>query len=322
MSEAPMSELNAPEVRFEVRDRVGVVTLDRPRAINALTHAMVLDIERTLLAWADDDAVARVRFEGAGERGFCSGADVRALRDQVLSGGDQAVQFFTDEYRLNALITHYPKPTHAVMTGITMGGGMGLSVHCRSREGDRTTQLAMPETTIGLFPDVGALFPLSRMPGRTGEWMALTGASVDASSALWAGLLTEVDELETHPDSSALARARGWIDECFSAESAPEILARLREYGASGAGEAADLLAAKSPLSVAVTLQALRRARSMSTVDEVLAQDLALATRFMTGDSDFVEGVRAQLVDKDRSPTWRHASLDEVSAAEVDAFFG
>lgn len=309
------------DLLVEVRDRMGVITLNRPRAINALTHEMIMDVERALTAWVDDAEVARVRFVGAGERGFCSGADVRALREQVLAGGDEAVQFFADEYRVNALIAHYPKPTHAVMSGITMGGGVGLAGHCRQREADGTTQIAMPETTIGLFPDVGSLWLLSRMPGRTGEWMALTGSSVDASSALWAGLVTEVDELLVHPDSSWLASARGWIDEGFAGESAGEIVAALAGSEHPDARAAAEVIAARSPLSVCLTLEALHRARTMGSVDEVLAQDLVLARNVMTRESDFVEGVRAQLVDKDRNPRWRHTSVDEVSPDEVKSFF-
>lgn len=309
------------DLLVEVQDRVGVITLNRPRAINALTHEMIMDIERALTLWADDASISRVRFVGAGERGFCSGADVRALREHVLAGSDQAVQFFTDEYRVNALIADYPKPTHAVMSGITMGGGVGLAGHCRQREADATTQIAMPETTIGLFPDVGSLWLLSRMPGRTGEWMALTGASVDASSALWAGLVNEVDELLVHPDSSWLAKARAWIDEGFSGETAGEIVAALAGSAHPEARAAAEVISNRSPLSVCLTLEALRRAREMGSVDEVLAQDLVLATNLMTRESDFVEGVRAQLVDKDRTPRWRHASVDEVSADEVESFF-
>lgn len=310
------------EVLVEVRDGVGVITLNRPRAINALTHAMILRIERALTEWAEDDQVRRIRFEGAGERGFCSGADVRALREEVLAGGGGAVQFFADEYRVNALVADHPKPTHAVMSGVCMGGGMGLAAHCTQREGDASTQLAMPETTIGLFPDVGVLFPLSRMPGRTGEWMALTGASVDCSSALWAGLLTEVDELTVHPDSSWLAKSRGWIDDCFAADTVADVLAALTSSDEPDARAAADLISTKSPLSVAVSLEALRRARGMGSVNEVLAQDLTLATNFMR-DSDFVEGVRAQLVDKDRTPVWKHAAggVGSVGADEVLRYF-
>ncbi|WP_203568668.1 enoyl-CoA hydratase/isomerase family protein [Aestuariimicrobium ganziense] len=313
----------APElpVVVEVVDRVGRLTLNRPRAINALTREMIALLQAAFDAWRDDESVRTVELTGAGERGFCSGADVRALRQDLLDDPELAFAFLTEEYRLNATIADYPKPVTAVMEGITMGGGMGLSAHATHRVGTSSTQIAMPEVTIGFFPDVGVLHPMSRMPGESGTWMALTGDSLDASSALWAGLLTQTDELEVHPEESWLARASGGIDECFAGDDAGAIVDRLRRHDSSEARETAELIASRSPLSVAVSLEALRRASAMGSVDEVLAQDLSLARAFLVG-SDFVEGVRAQLVDKDRSPRWQHASVDEVPRDQVLGYFG
>ena len=316
-SQAPIME---PEVLVSLRDRTGVIELNRPRAINALTVAMIEAIGQALDQWREDDQIARVELRGAGERGFCSGADVRALREQVLTDPSAALAFFDSEYRLNRVIAEYPKPVHAVMAGITMGGGMGLAAHASIREATASTQLAMPETTIGLFPDVGVNFELSRMPGQTGTHLALSGVSVDASSALWAGLVTQSDELAVHPQDSQLSRQSTWIDQCYVGDDPVAILAALDAHADPQANQAAALIRTKCPLSVAVALEAIRRAQTMSPVAQVLDQDRVLAHHFVR-DSDFAEGVRAQLVDKDRTPRWRHASLAQVSRAEVLAMF-
>ncbi|MGA4508830.1 enoyl-CoA hydratase/isomerase family protein [Propionibacteriaceae bacterium G1746] len=310
-----------PELILGVHDGIGAIRLNRPRAINALTHEMMAGIGAALQEWQHDERVQRIEITGAGERGMCSGADVRALRQHIVEGRpEQAVAFFELEYPINALIAEYPKPVWSVMDGITMGGGMGLSLHGTRRIGTHTTSLAMPEVGIGLFPDVGATFELSRMPGQTGTWMALTGNPVDASSALWAGLLTETDELATHPDDSWLTVNRGWIDECMAGDDAVEIVGRLGEHADPAARETAAVISGRSPLSVAVTLELLRRSANAPTVRAVTEVDQVLGEHFMH-DSDFAEGVRAQLVDKDRNPQWRHGSLAEVSRDEVLGMF-
>ncbi|HSN42712.1 MAG TPA: enoyl-CoA hydratase/isomerase family protein, partial [Propionibacteriaceae bacterium] len=229
------------------------------------------------------------------------------------------IAFFTDEYRLDALIADYPKPVTALMHGICMGGGLGLSLHASRRVGTATTQLAMPETTIGLFPDVGSCFHLARCPGEVGSHLAMTGVAIDGASALWAGLLDEVADVDpTTP--SVLARDASWIDECYVGESASGMVARLEDHHNPRAREAGALIRTKSPWSVCVALEAVRRAADLPSVDAVLAADLILARNFVR-DSDFVEGVRAQLVDKDRAPTWRHGRVEDVPDALVQAMF-
>lgn len=307
------------DVRFETSQGVGTVVLDRPRAINALSPEMMQAIDQQLRAWAQDEQVARVEIRGEGERGFCSGADVRAIRQLVLDDPARAVAFFAHEYELDALIAAYPKPVTSHLHGISMGGGLGLALHAAEVVGAPDLVLAMPETTIGLFPDVGVDFQLSRAPGEAGTYLAMTGASADAASALWAGLVDRVEG--TLPEGPCqLERDAAWIDECFAGDSAAAIVQRLENHDDERAREAGALLRTKSPLSVCVALEAVRRAAGMADVAEVLAQDLVLARNFVA-DSDFCEGVRAQLVDKDRTPRWSDASIEDVSRERVASMF-
>lgn len=301
----------------EVVEGVGRLTLNRPAAINSLTQQMCDGLLATLSSWAIDHAVVSVELRGAGERGFCSGADVRQLRERAIADPVEARTFFDIEYALNALLAEYPKPVTSYMSGITMGGGMGLTMHTSNRIADQTTVISMPETTIGLFPDVGSLYELSRAPGEAGTYLALAGAHVDADSARFAGL---VDVSPGAPAGSALAQDLGWLSECFAGDDAVEIMARLSEHPSERANQVGAELATKCPLSVKVTLKAIRRAAHLGSVRQVLAQDYVLACNFMA-EPDFAEGVRAQLVDKDRRPQWRHASVSEVPDSLVDAMF-
>ena len=296
---------------------LGHIVLNRPRAINALTPVMIDALAAVLSAWAVDPRVEKVLLTGAGDRGLCSGADVRALRELALAGDPGADRFFRHEYRLNATIAAYPKPFEARMTGITMGGGLGVSAHGSVRVVDATSRLAMPETGIGLFPDVGMLWYLSRA-GAVGTYMALTGLQVDGPTALQAGLA----DMWAGQGEPPAALVDGWIAECFRADGPVEILARLEgDWDTPSPGECAALLRTRCPLSVAVTWEALQRARDMVTLDDVLAQDLVLAT-YLVHHADFAEGVRAQLVDKDRTPDWSHVRLEDVTPADVHEAFG
>ncbi len=305
------------EVLAGVEDGVGHLVLNRPRAINALTPAMIDDLAGQLDTWADDDRVERVVLTGAGERGLCSGADVRALRELALAGDPGADRFFLHEYRLNAMIASYTKPYEARMTGITMGGGLGVSAHGSVRVVDATSQLAMPETGIGLFPDVGMLWYLSRA-GALGAYVALTGLPVDGATAIHLGL---ADTWQGDDGWPAPVLGEEWVSECFTAGGTSEILDRLEDdWDTEAPGECAAVLRTRCPLSVAVTWEALRRAATM-TLEQVLAQDFVLATYFVH-HADFAEGVRAQLVDKDRSPRWSHVRLEDVTPADVSAAFG
>ena len=305
------------DVLAGVEKGVGHLVLNRQRSINALTLGMIDDLAERLTAWADDDSVERVVLTGAGERGLCSGADVRALRELALAGDPEIDAFFAREYRVNAMIASYPKPYEARMTGITMGGGLGVSAHGSVRIVDATSQLAMPETAIGLFPDVGMLWHLSRA-GAAGLFVALTGLPVEGATALALGL---ADTWQGDGDPTDAKLDQDWVTECFSAAGPVEILARLDgDWDTPAPGEVAEVLRSRCPLSVAVTWEALRRAAAID-LEQVLAQDFVLATYF-AHHADFAEGVRAQLVDKDRTPKWSHVALENVSDADVRAAFG
>lgn len=305
-----------PEVVVEVVDGVGRLILNRPRAINALTRGMCAAIHATLDAWAGDAGVTRVELTGAGERGLCSGADVLALRQVVLDGGDW-LDFFTSEYAMNAAIARYPKPYIAHQRGITMGGGLGVSAHGSRRIAYPDSAFAMPETIIGFVPDVGVLGILAHAPGELGTHLALTGTTINATDAVLVGL---ADEVAGDAPAGVLSAQREWIDACYAGSDTAAIVGRLEAHEDPHARMAAVVLRQRSPLSVAITLEALRRAATMATVDDVLAQDLVLA-RSMIPAPDFAEGVRAQLVDKDRTPRWQHARIEDVTRREVLAAF-
>ncbi|GJF27984.1 3-hydroxyisobutyryl-CoA hydrolase [Kitasatospora sp. NE20-6] len=329
-------------VEFRRDGLAGRIVLDRPKALNALTHAMVLDIRDTLTAWADDDGVATVVLTGAGERGLCAGADIRALHDDARAGGAQARVFFADEYRLNLQISRFPKPYVAVMDGITMGGGVGLSAHGGVRVVTERSTVAMPETRIGLMPDVGGSHLLAHAPGELGTHLALTAAAMGPGDALLCGFADHFVPAAALPEFTAalatltpgealaayaagapaagLAAQRGWIDTCYAAGSVEEILARLDADGGDGAAEAAREIRAKSPTALKVTLAALRRARTHRTLAETLEQEYTVSCAALESH-DLVEGIRAQVVDKDRDPHWKPASLAEVTAADVDRYF-
>lgn len=328
------------EVLFERRGHLGVITLNRPRAVNALNAGMVAAMLRRLTAWADDDGVATVLVQGSGERGLCAGGDIVAIYRDILAGGDETAGFWEAEYRLNSLISRYPKPYVAFMDGLVLGGGVGISAHGSVRIVTERTRTGMPETTIGFVPDVGGTLLLSRSPGETGTHAALTGAHLSGADALFLGLADHfvpsgnlaalaaalenesaeaavVRFAEKAPDS-ALAAQRDWMDACYSTDDAEEIVRRLRAAGGEAAA-AADTIEAKSPTSVKVTLASLRRSRGQ-TLDETLAQEYRVGLRCLTGP-DFREGIRAQVVDKDRNPQWRPATLQEVHADDVERYF-
>jgi enoyl-CoA hydratase len=332
------------DVLFERRGRLGVVTLNRPKAVNALTAGMADAMLEQLALWADDDAVAAVLVRGAGDRGLCAGGDIVAIYRDMLDGGDATADFWAVEYRLNLLISEYPKPYVAFMDGLVLGGGVGISAHGSVRIVTERTRTGMPETTIGFVPDVGGTLLLSGSPGETGTHAALTGAHLSGADALFLGLadhfvpsdrLPELAAaLETEPVETAVARfaqpaprsvlaaQQEWIDACYSSDDAEEILRRLRTLGRETGGEAADAadtIEAKSPTAVKVALESLRRVRRLS-LQQALEQEYRVGVRFLEGP-DFREGIRAQVVDKDRTPRWKPATLAEVTAADVAAYF-
>lgn len=340
MSRQQSTGTPSAEVLFEQRGRLGVVTLNRPRAVNALTAGMASAMLEQLTLWAGDDAVAAVLVLGAGDRGLCAGGDIVAIYRDILDGGDATAAFWSQEYRLNALIAGYPKPYVAFMDGLVLGGGVGISAHGSVRIVTERTRTGMPETTIGFVPDVGGTLLLSRSPGETGTHAALTGAHLSGADALFLGLadhyvpsamlgdLALALESERADDAvarfaeeappSVLAGQQDWIDSCYSSDDAEEILRRLRAKGGE-ASAAADTIGAKSPTAVKVTLESLRRVRGLSLA-EALEQEYRVGLRCLAGP-DFREGIRAQVVDKDRNPRWRPATLAEVGRDAVESFF-
>ncbi len=318
---------------------VGRLTLDRPRALNALDVHMVARLQTALEEWRTSPDIDTVVLDGAGDRGFCAGGDVRALREQILEGGAaQAAVFFRAEYALNATIAEYPLPVVSLADGITMGGGIGLSGHAAIRVVTERSRLAMPETRIGFTPDVGGSRLLARAPGRVGEYLALTGDHMDAADAVYAGfadhvvpaarlgdlreaLASRADPngpaeivllFDETPGRSRLADARPWIDDAFAADSVAEIIARLDARAEPDAAAAAATLRALSPTALTVTLAAVRRARELPGLRAVLEQEYGLVDWFVTTRPDLVEGIRAQLVDKDRAPRWQPAALADL----------
>lgn len=326
------------EVLFAHDGNLGRMLLNRPKAINALTAAMCEAMRDQLQRWGDDPAIKAVSVQGAGERGLCSGGDVKAVRE-LAAGGSTAeapMGFWETEYQMNQLIAEYPKPYIAIMDGIVMGGGMGVSTHGSIRLVTERAKIAMPETIIGFFPDVGVLYPFARIPGEFGTYLALTGCTIGAGDALAAGLADQLiasDDIDSHlaavaaggvvssfpPNPEPASFGADWIAECFTGDDAALILQRLREHPEPAARQAAEQIEARSPFAVAVTLAALRRAARL-TLPEVLAQDTVLARHFVT-EPDFSEGVRARLIDRDNTPRWRHKSLAEVDLGEVVALF-
>ena len=320
--------------------RCGRILLNRPRVLNVLNDQVVTSILAQLQDWAQEDDVVAVSIQGAGVRGLCAGGDVRALRTVVMAGSGEAMKFWAHEYQMNAVIASYPKPFVAFMDGIVMGGGVGLSAHGSLRLVTETAQVAMPETAIGFSPDVGSLFLLSRAPGEIGTHLAMTGLSVGGTDAINCGLADAliaskdipgvIDRLSTGEslDGSVgsthtvgrLATERDWIDPCYAGNDAVAILGALRAHPARAAQHAADVLASRSPLAVCIALEAVRRAARMDTVAQVLEQDLKLAGA-MADSADFVEGVRALLVDRDNAPRWQHRTIAEVDPAEVARAF-
>ena len=347
---------DAPEILIETRNNLGLITLNRPKALNALSLGMVRQITATLLAWRDDAAVAAVLIRGAERDGrapaFCAGGDIRYFHLAALAGDPTLEDFFTEEYQLNHLIHNYPKPYIALMDGVVMGGGMGIAQGGRIRVVTERTKMAMPETNIGLFPDVGGGYFLSRCPGAVGEYLALTGQVVGAADAIGWGLADVfipseqlpalVEALGDQPMSNAaqvqavvnvrtqplppprLDIYRADIDRHFFKLNVQGIVDSLAESKGEWAAATLQTLRSRSPLMLAVTLEQVRRARSMSLADDLrMERDLvrhSFHLRGVTG-SDTVEGIRALAVDKDHQPRWGDASIEHVNPEEVAAFF-
>jgi enoyl-CoA hydratase len=330
------------DILVTVEQGVGRVTLNRPKAINSLNDVMVDGLARALDEWEHDDSVHTVLLTGAGARGLCAGGDVVAIYHDAKSGGSASRTFWHDEYVLNAHIARYPKPYVAVMDGIVMGGGVGVSAHGSHRVVTDTTKVGMPEVGIGFIPDVGGTFLLSRAPGRLGLHAALTAAPFSGADAIAMGFADHFvphDALDafttavlaegvdaalaahaTAPPPSSLLAQRDWIDDCFAGDTVSDILAALRSHPDPSANAAADLIATRSPIALSVTLEAVRRAAKLDTLEDALRQEFRVSCASLRSH-DLVEGIRALLVDKDKNPQWSPPTLAECTPADVEKYF-
>jgi enoyl-CoA hydratase len=330
------------EVLLWVRDGLGLIMLNRPKAINALTHGMVRAIASALARWAGDDEIRAVVLTGAGERGLCAGGDIVAVYHSARDGTGDAADFWRAEYLLNAAIAAFPKPYVAVMDGIVMGGGVGLAAHGNIRVVTERSRVGMPEVGIGFVPDVGGTRLLARAPGELGAHLALTTARMSGADAIVAGFADHfvpaaelprlLDALRGEPVAEAVARfahpaaaselaaQRSWIDECYQGESVADIVVRLRAADEPAAAKAAEDILANSPIAVSVALAAVRRAARLDSLAATLNQEYRVSLAALRS-RDLVEGIRAQVIDKDRDPRWSPATLDEVAREDVDAYF-
>lgn len=343
-SPAPTDELTV--TRRGPAARLGHLELNRPRALNSLSFPMVQQIDATLRAWATDDDVHAVLLTGAGDRGLCAGGDIVAVY-HLLTGqrATEAERFFFVEYGMNHRIANFAKPYIALMDGIVLGGGLGVSAHGSHRVVTERTRIGMPEVGIGFTPDVGLSYLLSRAPGRTGMHLALTGAHVSGADAIYLGLADHFVpserleqlrlDLETLPPDEAIARhattapaseleqQRDWIDRCYAPENLAEIITALdaeAEHGNTHAGSAAATLRSVSPTALAVTHAAQLRLARIDSLAEGLRQEYRAGVHLMLGH-DMVEGIRAQVIDKDRTPRWQPPRLEGVSHDDVAAHF-
>ncbi len=336
------------EVILERIGSAAVIWLNRPRALNSLNLSMVQTMRTALEAFAADPAVSVVVLSGEGDRGLCAGGDIRALYEMGRAGDPQVTRFWQEEFPLNYAIAHYPKPYIALMDGITMGGGVGLSSHGSHRVVTERTRLAMPETGIGYFPDVGASWLLPQAPGETGTWMGLTGLEVNAADAIFAGLAdcfvssnqlpalvqalaglaagadheavdAVLKRFTAAPAEGQLQRNRDLIDRCFGHDSVEQILAALDAEDDPFAVHSREVLSSRSPTSLKLTLRLLRAGRTSSGLVECLEREFGAGKEILR-HHDFYEGVRAAIIDKDRNPRWSPASLAAVSQQEIEPY--
>lgn len=337
------------DIQFVEINSLGLITLNRPQALNALSHGMIVALYQQLATWAHDPDVKAVMIQGAGEKAFCAGGDVRKVYETKHHPEAVGKQFFWDEYRLNHRIRHYPKPYIAFLDGITMGGGVGVSLHGSNRIATERLTFAMPETAIGFFPDVGASYLLSRCAGQTGIYLGLTGARLKVADAAYLNLIDTfvpsekkaelidtlvsshfgdnpqqvvndiINNYKNDAGVASLAEYRTVIDECFALDSVEAILAALQSKPDEWCKNTAQNLLSKSPTSLKVTLQELRQAKQLD-FDQCMQMEYRLAMRFIE-NHDFFEGVRAVLIDKDQAPKWQPAVLSDVTANDVAAYF-
>ncbi len=334
-----------PEVLCEKCGSAGLIVLNRPKALNALSLAMVRGMAAALDAWETDPAVTRIVITGAGEKAFCAGGDIRSLHDLGKAGKhEEALTFWREEYVLNHRIKTYPKPYVALVDGIVMGGGVGVSLHGTFRVAGDRWLFAMPEVGIGFFPDVGGTYALPRLPGATGIWLALTGARIRRADAVALGLATHsvpsasmdalrealiagedveaaIARFATAAEPAPHAPSRAVINRCFSAPTVPEILARLDAEAPQSdfAAEAAATMRTKSPTSLRLTHEQMLRGAKLDFAS-AMKLEYRMVTRILQGH-DFYEGIRAVVIDKDQNPVWDPPSLDAVADSAVARYF-
>ena len=331
-----------PHILFEKRGALGLVTLNRPKALNALTHGMCLGLLKTLPEWAQDDAVKAVAIRGAGTKAFCAGGDIRAMYESNVARTPAAAKFLADEYRLNAMIGAFPKPYIALTLGIVMGGGAGVSIHGSHRLADESLSFAMPESGIGFVTDIGSTHFLSRCPGAVGLYLGLTGSRIGLGDAINLGLFTHAVKAQDHeallarlgqgeapdaaiapfvikPGAPALAAERKQIDTAFAAASVEAILERLDRDGGAFAIATAATMRSKSPTALKFIFRALHDAKGKN-LTECLKMEYRIAARAVMAH-DFCEGVRAVLIDKDGKPRWQPASLAAVTDGDIAGYF-
>ena len=325
------------DIDIRVEGKIGRITLNRPKALNALTYDMITAIEGALDKWVNADEVALILIDAAGDKAFCAGGDIQEMYDTASAGDfEYGRKFWADEYRMNAKLANFPKPFIALMQGFTMGGGVGVSCHGSHRIVCETSQIAMPECAIGLVPDVGGSLLLAQAPGRLGEYLGTTTARMDAGDAIYAGFadyyiprekwaeLTAqlvktgdwnlVDEMAQTPPESKLKAQQSQIDDAFSGATIRDILNGFPddEWHAN----TAKLLARGCPLSIASTITLIERVRGLGEIIPALAQEYRFTYR-SASDGDFIEGIRAAIIDKDRNPQWKIATLADVRDVDV-----
>lgn len=335
---------DADEIIIRREGRAGRITLNRPNALNALTYPQIGQIRSALEAWRDDDQVQLVILDGAGDRALCAGGDVLTLYEKRDDGGQFASRFWWDEYHLNQIIARYPKPYVALMDGIVMGGGIGLSAHASHRVVTERSMLAMPETGIGLVPDVGGMWLLAQTPGHFGEYLGLLGERMNAGDAILMEFAdtnvqsADLDDLvaalvspdgdpvgvtiasfAAAPPAPVLAARQDSVDEIFGLATLEEILEALDEGGQEWHEKALKTARQRSPLALKLALAAVRQARGMSSVEEALNLEYRLVTRLFK-HGEFIEGTRALLVDKDKSPQWNPPTVSGVTPEMVAQF--
>lgn len=303
-----MVEMIMQYLSFNVKNSTGFITLDRPKALNALNLNMIREIHKQLQHWETDPDIRQIIILSHHDKAFCAGGDIRDVYSAYQKGGKILNSYFKEEYDLDAYIKHYPKPYIAVINGITMGGGLGISIHGTLRIAVNNLILAMPETGIGFFPDIGATYFLSRCPGQIGTYLGLTGARLNATEALYAGLIDEI--IGEPPVMNHLETYRHIIDQCFQYHTVEEILEALFATNNPWAKQIHDVLQTKSPTSLKITLRALRKACTQD-FHSCMEMEYQIA-RYCLENHDFFEGIRAAVIDKDKHPRWNPSTLDAV----------